>query len=525
LFSLRCVGRAKLVYLFGNFSIDVGRRALQRGGESVVVEPQVFDLLQYLVENRSRIVSKDDLIAGVWNGRIVSDSTLSSRMSAVRQAIGDSGEKQGLIRTVPRKGFRFIGEVREEAAAATDSRAAPIVASNPSIAVLPFTNMSDDPGQDYFVDGIVEDITTALSYFRWLFVIARSSAFTYKGRSVDVKQIGRELGVRYVLEGSIRKAARQVRITGQLIDASTGAHLWADRFDGPLKDIFHLQDRITASVVGAIGPKLQQAEIVRAKRKPTQSLDAYDYYLRGVADLHRRTKEATDEALRLFYQAIERDPDFATAYGMAAWCFTRRKGSRWTSDRATEDAEAERLARNAVDRGKEDALALSAGGYALAYVAGDLEESAAYIDRALSLNPNLATIWSFSGWVRTFIGDHEAALEHFGQCMRLSPLDPSMYTAQLGIAFAHFFLGRYDEALRWAATALRASPNYYPAERVFAASAALAGRISDAQKAVARMHAKDAALRISDIRDLVPLRRPEDVARYDHGLRLAGLAD
>jgi adenylate cyclase len=232
--------------------------------------------------------------------------------------------------------------------------------------------MSGDPEQEYFADGIVEEIITALSRMRWLFVIARNPSFTYKGRAIDVKQVGRELGVRYVLEGGVRKAANRVRITAQLIDASTGAHLWADRFEGALEDIFDLQDRVTASVVGAIAPKLEQAEIERAKHKPTESLDAYDYYLRGLATLYPRTRELNDEALRLFYKAIELDPEFSSAYGMAAWCYARRKGSRWMVDRVKETAETARLAPRVVELRKEDAVALSRGGFALAYVVGDL---------------------------------------------------------------------------------------------------------------------------------------------------------
>jgi len=395
----------------------------------------------------------------------------------------------------------------------------------PSIAVLPFNNMSGDPEQEYFADGMVEEIITALSRMRWLFVIARNSSFTYKGRAVDVKQVGRELGVRYVLEGSVRKAPNRVRITAQLLDASTGSHLWADRFEGMLEDIFDLQDRVTASVVGAIAPKLEQAEIERVRHKPTQSLDAYDYYLRGLATSHPRTRELNDEALRLFYKAIELDPDFSSAYGMAAWCYARRKGSRWMVDRVKETAEAVRVARRAVELGKEDAVALSTGGFALAYVVGDLDDGAALLDQALVLNPNLAAAWTFSGWVRIFLGEHEMALEHFARSMRLSPLDPLMYVAQNGIALAHFHAGRYDEASSWAEKALREDPNYLPAVRVLAASSALAGRLEDAQKAMARLREIDPTVRVSDLRDLMPRRRPEDVARYAEGLRKAGLPD
>jgi TolB-like protein len=244
--------------------------------------------------------------------------------------------------------------------------------SKPSIAVLPFENLSGDPEQEYFADGMVEEIIMALSRMRWLFVIERNSTFTYKGRAVDVKQVGRELGVRYVLEGSVRKAGSKVRIAGQLIDVATSSHLWADRFDGALEDIFDLQDRVTASVVGAIAPKLEQAEIERAKRKPTESLDAYDFFLRGMGYFHQWARKASNEALQLFYRAIELDPDFAAAHGMAARTYAQRKGSGWVDDRATETAEAARLARRAVELGKDDAAPLCFGGWALANVVGDL---------------------------------------------------------------------------------------------------------------------------------------------------------
>jgi len=288
--------------VFGDCVLDPDRRELSRGSEVIATGPQVFDLLVYLVENRERVVGRDDLLAAVWNGRIVSESTLASHLNAVRKAIGDSGQEQRLIRTVARKGFRFVGDVREirppedpgsthNGLADQSATSAQLLAlpDGPSIAVLPFVNLSGDPEQDYFADGVVEDIIAALSRSRWLFVIARNSSFTYKGRTVDVKQVGRELGVRYVLEGSMRSAARRVRITGQLIDATTGGHVWADRFEGTLGDIFALQDQVAESVVGAIAPQLERAEIERAKRKPTESLDAYDYYLRGMANLHRGT--------------------------------------------------------------------------------------------------------------------------------------------------------------------------------------------------------------------------------------------
>jgi TolB-like protein/class 3 adenylate cyclase len=395
----------------------------------------------------------------------------------------------------------------------------------PSIAVLPFQNMSADPEQEYFADGVVEDIITALSRMRWLFVIARNSTFTYKGRAVDIKQVGRELGVRYVIEGSVRKAANRVRITGQLIDSATGAHLWADRFEGALEDIFDLQDQMTASVVGAIAPKLEQAEIERAKLKPTESLDAYDYYLRGRANFHHGTEETISEALRLFYRAIELDPDFASAHGMAAWCYVIRKNFGWMTDRLQETTELERLANKAVVLGKEDAVALYTGGFALAHVAGQLEAGAALIDRALALDPNLAAAWHLGGWVRIYLGEAETAIEHMARAMRLNPLDPHLFGMQNGTAAAHFLAGRYDEASAWAEKALREHPTHAPAMRIAAASHALAGRFAQAREAMARMRQIDPALRVSNIGAFVPFPRSEDFDRYVQGLREAGLPE
>jgi TolB-like protein/Tfp pilus assembly protein PilF len=430
----------------------------------------------------------------------------------------DTGDRQ--LKNIPRP--VRVYRVQLNGTAAKPGLALP---DKPSIAVMPFNNMSGDPEQEYFADGMVEEIITALSRMHWLFVIARNSSFTYKGRAVDVKQVGRELGVRYVLEGGVRKAANRVRITAQLIDAVTGAHLWADRFEGALDDIFVLQDQVTESVVGAIAPKLEQAEIERAKCKPTESLDAYDHYLRAIAVRDRASREANDEALRLLYKAIELDRDFSSAYGVAAWCYARRKASRWMTDRVKETSETARLARRAVELGKEDAVALSTGAFALAYVVGDLDDGVAFIDRALALNPNLAAAWNFSGWMRIFLGEHELAVEHFARSMRFSPLEPFMFVAQDGIAFAHFLAGRYDNASSWAEKALREKPNYHPALRIAAASSALAGRLEDAQKAMARLREIDPALRVSDLKDLPPLRRPGDIARYVEGMRKAGLPE
>jgi adenylate cyclase len=433
----------------------------------------------------------------------------------------DLGEQKLKNITWPVRVYRVRVDNRAE-----NLQPALVLPDKPSIAVLPFINMSGDPEQEYFADGIVEEIVTALSRNRWLFVIARNSSFTYKGRAVDVKQVGRELGVRYVLEGSVRKAGNKLRIAGQLIDASSGAHLWADRFEGGLEDIFDLQDQVTANVVGTIGVKVEQAEIERAKRKPTESLDAYDYFLRGMAYAYRWTREGSNEALSLFRRAIERDADFAPAYGMAAGCYVWRKANGWMEDPAQEAAEAIHLARRAAELGRDDAVALCWSGIAIAYFGSDLEEGGALIERSLALNPNLAVAWNLSSSVKVWLGDPETAIERIARAMRLSPLDPLTYYMETVIAHAHFVAGRYDEAAASAERAVQQQPaEYVSAVRIWAASSALAGRQSDAEKALARLRQIDPTFRVCDLTDRVPFRRPEDLARYADALRKAGLPE
>jgi TolB-like protein/class 3 adenylate cyclase len=311
----------------------------------------------------------------------------------------------------------------------------------PSIAVLPFQNMSGDPEQEYFADGMVEDIITGLSRSKSLFVIARQSTFTYKGKAVDIKQVGRELGVRYALEGSVRKAGNRVRITGQLIDTATRVHLWADRFDSLLEDIFDLQDRVTSSVIGAISPQLERSEIARAQRKPTESLQAYDYYLRALASLYRFTREENIEALKLTKIANGLDPEFALSYALGATCYIQRKAFGRITDAAQERLEARRLARRAVLLDKDDPTVLAMVGDALAYIVGEVEEGTALISRAINLDPNHAIARNWGGWAHLYLGEVDAAIEQFHVALRLNPLDPWINTAQTGLAFCSFFRG------------------------------------------------------------------------------------
>jgi TolB-like protein len=522
-----------MLLVFEDCVLDLNRRELVRASQVVPTAPQVFDLLAYLAKCRERVVSRDELVDAIWAGRIVSESTLASHINAVRKAVGDSGQQQRVIRTVARKGFRFAADLQErtspegiDAAVAEPLQApapAPALPVKPSIAVLPFVNLSGDPEQDYLVDGVIEDIIAALSRHRWLFVVARNSSFTYKGRTVDVKQVGRELGVRYVLEGSWRKAKDRVRITGQLIDATTGAHHWAGRVEGVLGDIFELQDQITESVIGAVAPELERAEIERARHKPTGSLDAYDYYLRGVAELHRATKDASAEALQFLYKAIAADPEFASAHAMAAWCYSWRKANRWMDDPAQEAAEGIRLARRAVDLGKGDAVALTRSGHAIGYLAGDLPGGIALLDQALILNPNLAAARYLGGFLRLWMGETGAAIEHLAGAVRLSPLDPELYRMQAGMAVAHLFEQRFDTASSWAEKASRDFPDFLLAAVILAASHALAGRPAEARRAMEHIRRIDPALRLTTITHWLPIRRPEHLTTLVTGLAEAGL--
>ena len=434
-------------------------------------------------------------------------------------ALDDIGEQRLKNIERPVRVYRILSENK-----ATRPRPALALPDRPSIAVLPFQNMSGDPEQDYFADGVVEELITALSRFRQLFVIARNSSFTYKDRAADVKEVGRELGVRYVLEGSVRRAANRVRITAQLIDAQTGGHLWANRFDGTPEDIFDLQDQVTTSVVGAIIPKLEEVEFNRSKFKPTESLDAYDYYLRAMMYFNQWTDETIGKALDLFYKAIELDAEFASANGLAAWCYVRRKLSGWMKNPG-EMAELERLARRAIKLANDDAVALYSGGWALVQVEGSVEEGVAALNRALTLNPNMTSAWLLSGWTKIYIGEPDEAIEHLVHAMRLNPLDPLFQRMQTGVAAAHFLAGRYEQSSSYAHTALQQYPNYLPLLRVAAASHALAGKMIEAEKAVAQICRQDPTSRLSSVTQFAPFRRPEDISRYLDGLHKAGLPE
>jgi adenylate cyclase len=356
----------------------------------------------------------------------------------------------------------------------------------PSIAILPFANLSGDPEQEYFVDGMVEEITTAIARLPWLFVIARNSSFAYKGKSPDLRQVGRELGVRYVLEGAVRKAGNRVRITGQLIDTATGAHIWADRFDAALDDIFELQDQVASSVVGAIEPKLRQSEIERAARKPTESLDAYDLYLRALAEFHKFTESSVGQAIELAKRALAIDPSYAPAAAMLGECLYFRLFQGLETGSEVARAEAVRLARQAIETGKDDPDTLSTAAETLSWCAGDHDTAEGLLDRALILNPNCAHAWRTRGYVSLRQNRHAPALDAFHRALRLSPLDPLGFTMSAGIASTHLAAGRYEAAIEWADRSLRESPGYRPPIRYKVIALAHLGRIAEARAALQR---------------------------------------
>jgi TolB-like protein len=494
-------------FAFGDHLLDANRRELRRRGEPIALEPQVFDLLLYLLANRDRVVSRADLLTQIWRGRIVSDSALTTRLNAARTAVGDSGAAQQVIRTIARKGLRFVADVREEGL--------PPLPDKPSIAVLPFQNMSGDPDQEYFADGMVEEIITALSRIRWLFVIARNSSFAYKGRAVDVKQVGRELGVRYVLEGSVRRTGDRVRITAQLIDAQAGTHLWAEHFDGTLEDLFDLQDQVATSVAGVIEPTLQAAEVHRATGRPTADLTAYDLYLRAYAMAVSSARQAP-EALGLMEQVIARDPRYGPALAFAAMCCVRLLFDDRSEDREADRVKGADFARRALEVAGDDPGTLAEAARVLAYLGEDIGAMMALTDRALALNPSFARGWYISAVLRVWAGEPDIAIEHVETALRLSP------RARVGVSVsvigaAHFICRRFDEAVPKLLLAIQDDPSYPHPYRNLAACYAHMGRLDDAQKVVARLRAITPVV----VHDVSYMRNAEHRELYLSGLRLA----
>jgi len=517
-----------LPYLFEDCVLDAVRRELRRGAAPVAVEPQVFDLLVHLVRHRDRVVSKDELLATVWQGRIVSESALFNRIAAARSAIGDAGDEQRLIKTLPRKGLRFVGHVREDnVAAVAGSHADPTASAalslpdRPSIAVLAFANMSSDPDQDYFADGLTEDVITGLARIRWLFVIARNTTFAYKGRAVSVNQVARELGVRYVLEGSVRRGGDRLRISAQLVDAITGAHHWAERYDRKLGDIFAVQDEITRSVAAAIEPNLLMAEGARTLSRSADDLGAWELVARAQTHFWRLTREDCAAAVEPLERAVMAYPDYAPPRGLLGFCRVFAAHMGWI-DRQQGLAPGRQQAIRAIALDDRHPW----GHIALAYSAmleRRTEESIAAFQRAVALNPNSAAAHSHLSRGLAFAGRDREAIEHGQEAIRLSPLDPEMALFLGAIAVAHYTAGRYAEAIACSLEAQRLRPGFQGSRRLLCASLARAGRVAEAQSLLATIQGEQPQLSLAWVRANVPFQTRELMERYLDGFRKAGL--
>jgi TolB-like protein len=522
-----------LRYLFEDCALDTDRRELHRGGAPVCVEPQVFDLLLHLIRHRDRVVSKDDLLAAVWQGRVVSDSTLFNRINAARRAVGDNGNTQRLIKTLPRKGLRFIAAVRQDPAGpptqpsvATDpgahSEVLPLaLPDRPSIAVLPFDNMSGDPDQDHFADGLSEDLIAGLARIRWLFVIARNSSFTFKGRVVDVKHISRELGVRYVLEGSVRRAGKRVRISAQLVDATTGRHHWAERYDRELGDIFAVQDEITRSVAAAIEPHLLSAEGNRALLQSGEHLDAWELAARSQMQFWRMTRDDFLAATEPLLRAISLYPDYAPPQSLLGFYLVFAVHMGWIERDEGLERGREHATR-AVKLDDRDPWGQIALGY-WSLMERRTEEAVAAFRRGVSFNPNSAVGRFHLSHGLAFAGQDREAIEQAEDAIRLSPLDPMMAQFLGAIAVAHYLAGRYADALRYTTEAARLRPGFQGAHRLRCASLAQTGNVKDARAALAIVRREQPELSIAWIRANVPYQTPELMERFLKGMRMAGL--
>lgn len=508
-------------YYFNDFILDPERRELRRGTALVALEPQVFDLIEFLIRTRDRVVSRDEVLAAVWHGRIVSEATLGSRVNAARTAIGDNGEEQRLIKTLPRKGLRFVGDVREDAAIATAVVARP--GEGPSIAVLPFTNMSGDAEQDYFADGIAEDITTALARCSRLTVIARNSAFTYKGKAVDIRQVGRELGVGYVLEGSVRRGGNRLRITGQLIDATSGAHLWADRFDGAADDVFDLQDRITESVVGAIEPTLLLAEAERLRAAPPETSDAYDLLLRAYSLRYEFTPDSMTAAIDCLDRALALDPAYAPALAASAYCHAMRHVQGWLAPDDAYREHAVAQAWRAAELAPNDAQVLWMAAFAIWNMADEIEPARDLFERSLAINPNSAMALTLGGSIEAMRGNQDKGRAMIARAQRLNPRDPRGWFASAALAICAVLDGQFAEAVMWADKALSQNRRFAVALRVLIVALVKTGETERATQIARELLKVDPEFTISGFLARIPFPVEAMSKTYVETLKAAGV--
>jgi TolB-like protein/tetratricopeptide (TPR) repeat protein len=468
---------------FGQFCLDLQERKLSRNAVPIKLKSRALDILCVLVAARGNLVTKDDLMAQVWPGLVVEENNIQVHISALRKALDEGRGGQVHIVTVPGRGYRLIGVQPLPSAASGEGPAAAGMAlpDRPSIAVLPFQNMSSDPEQGYFAEGVVEDIIAGLSRIKWLFVIGRNSSFIYKGRTVDVKQVGRDLGVRYVLDGSVRKAANRVRITAQLIEAHTGIHLWTERYDGLLDDIFAVQDEIAMSVIGAIEPGLQKIEIERVKRKRPDSMDAYDLVLRALPFIFNLMPSASAPAIPLLDKALELEPAYSLAHANLAWCFHIRfsRGGLRQEDRIASI----RHARAAISGGGDNPTALAIAGFVIWFDAHDVDGAFDLFDRALALSDSNVVALCTSAVVLAWMGKTETAIERARRALRLSPFDSLNYLSYQALAGAYFHLQRYAEARDAARRAVESNPCFSVPHAYFAAALMRLGCVEEAKVA------------------------------------------
>ncbi len=510
---------------FAGLVLDLdGRSLTDAAGKEVPLTPSEFVLLASFVRGAGRALSRDYLLQAVAGREAEAfDRSIDVLVGRLRRKIEADSRTPRLIVTVPGVGYKFAIRPTPAGMATLAQATTATETDRPSLAVLPFVNLSGDPEQDYFADGLVEELTNALSRVRWFFVIARNSSFTYKGRAVDVRQVGRELGVRYVLEGSVRKAGGRVRIAAQLVETEAGAHVWADRFDGVVDDIFDLQDTITASVVGAIEPRLRDAELARTKRQRPGNPTAYDYFLRGLAKFYLETREGTQETLRFLAQAMASDPSFASPYALAAECLVYRLDHTWSEDRKEDGREAERLARTALALDRDDPTVLTFAGHVLAYAARDYPTAVALIERSMALNPNSSHVCQLGGYTLLYAGDPDRAIEWFRQGLRVSPVGAGSFILFSGLASALIMLGRDDEALMWASKSVASNAFWASGLRVQACALANLGRMEEARAVAARIMEMWPGFRVGHVRE--HRQAGTGLDRFLDGFLRAGLPD
>jgi TolB-like protein len=508
-------------YAFGPFVVDLRAGALRRGETVLPLRPKAFDVLVYLIGKRGQAVSKSELIDGVWKDVIVTENSLAQCVKDVRQALDDPD--QAIIKTVAKRGYLFAASVSEisDRIGPANAEPSPPLPDRPSIAVLPFANTSGEQDQEHFADGITEDLITGLARIHWLFVIARNSSFAYKGRITNVKDVARQLGVRYVLEGSVRRAGQQLRITAQLVDGTTGAQHWAERYDRQLGDIFALQDEITRTVAGAIEPRLLAAEGMRALSHANPDIGAWELVARARSYFWRMTPGDCETAIGALNSAVEAYPDYAPARSLLSFCLVFGSHMGWI-DHVESLPAGERHALRAISLDDRDPW----GHMALAYLAlmeRRTEEAIAGFRRAVEMNPNSGAAHSFLSLGLAFAGVDAEAIQHGEEAIRLSPVDPEMARTLGGIAVAHYLAGRFDEAIRVTAESLRLRPGFHGGQRLQCASLAQAGRLGEARGLMAKMRAEQPHLSAKWVKLNVPYQTPELMERFLDGLRRAGL--